>query len=458
MTSRPSSRFANRLSFIWYNDRSFTNILKHAAALPPHSALFWHLMNVDAAGVVHEGDTGLPRLYEVANAPIFTFDDSFFGREIVGGPMHSVLGSSRDTAAVVIRILGGEKAGDIKIAARGYSPPIFDWRLMQRWGISERNLPPGSKIFFREPSAWQRYQMAILAIVAAILFQTGLIAWLIYEHRRRHYAELKTRQRTAELARINRRSVAGEMSASIAHELNQPLTAILSNAEVAHDLLGRENHDPAKIREIVADIIEEDTRAANVIDRIRQLLRKGESKSDIIDLNELIESTLHLLRGELVKRKTNVETALAADLPAIVGDSVQLQQVLLNLLINAIDAVGSKTPPRRMINISTRVNGKHVEVDITDSGHGIRADDQKRVFEPFFTTKEQGLGLGLSICSTIVNAHNGKLSIQNNDRGGATAALILPSARATDRAIGKPNLAANSSRDAPPTQSHHEPA
>ncbi len=137
---RELAPFAGRLSFIWYNDRSFADILKHAASLPPHSAIFWHLMNVDAAGVVHEGDTGLPRLYEVANAPIFTFDDSFFGREIVGGPMHSVLGSSRDTAAVVVRILGGEKAGDIKIPPRAYAPPMFDWRLMQRWGISERNL------------------------------------------------------------------------------------------------------------------------------------------------------------------------------------------------------------------------------------------------------------------------------------------------------------------------------
>jgi signal transduction histidine kinase len=123
-----------------------------------------------------------------------------------------------------------------------------------------------------------------------------------------------------------------------------------------------------------------------------------------------------------------------------------------------MDAVGSKTPPRRIINISTRANGKHVEVDIADSGHGIAADDQKRVFEPFFTTKDQGLGLGLSICSTIVKAHEGKLSIQNNDLGGATAVLTLPSARATDRTIGKSNLAANSSQDARPTQTHREPA
>src|SRR5262245_30764767 len=216
---------------------------------------------------------------------------------------------------------------------------------------------------------------------------------------------------------MNRRAVAGQMTASIAHEVNQPLTAILSNAETLRDLLGQERLDLEEIREIVGDIIEEDTRASEVIDRIRKLLRKDDSKSEIVDLNQLVESTTHLLHGDLVKQKTTVETALAPDLPAISGDLVQLQQVLLSLLINAMDAVGSKTPPRRIIKISTRANGKHVEVDIADFGHGIAADNQRQLFEPFFTTKEHGLGLGLSICSTIVKAHGGQLGIDNNDYG-----------------------------------------
>ena len=161
---REVRRFANRISFIWYSDLSFEEILKHAASLPPHSAIFWHLMNVDAAGVVHEGDTGLPRLHAVANAPIFSYDDSFFGRAIVGGPMHSVLEGSRATAAVAIRVLGGEKPGDIKEPPIGFATPKFDWREMQRWGISERRLPPGSEIHFRGPTAWDQYRVQILLV------------------------------------------------------------------------------------------------------------------------------------------------------------------------------------------------------------------------------------------------------------------------------------------------------
>ena len=177
---RETKRFENRISFIWYSDLSFEEILKHAAALPPQSAIFWHLMNVDAAGVMHEGDRALTRLHAVANAPIFSHNDTFFGRAIVGGPMHSVIEGSRRTAAVAIRILGGEKAGDIKLPPSGFATPKFDWREMQRWGISERRLLPGSEIYFRGPTAWEQYRVQILVLCAVILAQAALVSWLLY--------------------------------------------------------------------------------------------------------------------------------------------------------------------------------------------------------------------------------------------------------------------------------------
>ena len=162
------AQFADRLSFIWYNDRSFADILKHAAALPPHSAIFWHQMNVDAAGVVHEGDKALRALYAVANAPIFSFTDAFFGGEVVGGPMNSVVEASRATVAVALRILGGEKAGDIK------SHPSDSQRRSSTGGkcsageFSEASLPPGSEIYFRDPGIWEQYRLPILATMTAI--------------------------------------------------------------------------------------------------------------------------------------------------------------------------------------------------------------------------------------------------------------------------------------------------
>jgi C4-dicarboxylate-specific signal transduction histidine kinase len=216
------------------------------------------------------------------------------------------------------------------------------------------------------------------------------------------------------------------MSVSIAHELNQPLTAILSNAEVVHDLLGQKDVNPEQIREIIADIIEEDTRASEVMSRVRNLLRKGESRSEVIDLNQLVDATLALLHSEFVGRKTTVETTLAGGLPAISGDPVQLQQVLLNAIMNAMEAMCENAPSQRTLKIMTRAKDDRVEAVIVDRGHGIAPEHRARLFQPFFTTKDHGLGLGLSICANIVASHGGKLGIENNEGDGATVTVSLP--------------------------------
>ena len=207
-------------------------------------------------------------------------------------------------------------------------------------GHQRERIARGSEIRFRSPTAWEQYQWQIILIAVALFAQSLLIAALLHQRRRRQQAEVETRQRVTELARMNRRAVASEMSATIAHEISQPLTANSANAEAAYDLLGEKKLDRERIREIVSDIIKEDTRASDVIDRVRKLLRKGDSKSETVDLNGLVESALRLVHGELVKRKINIATALAADLPATAGDPVQLQQVLLNLLINAMEILG----------------------------------------------------------------------------------------------------------------------
>ena len=213
----------NRIALTWYNDFSFEDILKHAAALPPQSAIFWELMVVDAAGVSHEEGRALARLHAVANAPIFSYTDAFFGREIVGGPHVPVLEAGQRAAEVAIRILGGEKPDDIKVPAVGFGTPRFDWREMQRWGISESRLPPGSEIHFREPSAWDRYRTQVLGISAAMLVQAALIAWLFYERQQRQHSE------AAELALSGRLIDAHEEERSrVGRELHDDVTQRLA--------------------------------------------------------------------------------------------------------------------------------------------------------------------------------------------------------------------------------------
>jgi hypothetical protein len=179
----------SRVAFTWTSHLSFEEILKLASELPLHSAILWHTMYVDGAGVAHEDDSALKRLHAIAKAPIFSLFDVFLTGETVGGPMHSMLEEAQDTAAVAIRILNGEKPGDIKVPPTRFATPKYDWREMQRWGISEKNLPPGSEILFRPPTAWEQYKMPISAITAAILAQALLIAWLIHERQYRRRVE-----------------------------------------------------------------------------------------------------------------------------------------------------------------------------------------------------------------------------------------------------------------------------
>jgi PAS domain S-box-containing protein len=253
------------------------------------------------------------------------------------------------------------------------------------------------------------------------------IAGIFADVTARKKAEAEVEARRAELAHLMRVSLLGELSGAIAHEINQPLASILLNAQTARLVLAAQSPDLDLVRAVIDDIEADDIRATEVIRRLRRLLRKNESQSEPVDLNGLMESTLRMLRGELVNRKIEVDIALSGDLPAAVGDPVQLQQVLLNLLMNAMDAMGETAPARRLIMVRTRSDSNGtVEAVVADRGRGIAPDEQRRLFEPFFTTKGHGLGLGLSICSSIASAHGGSLTIDNNTDGGATAVFRLP--------------------------------
>lgn len=229
-----------------------------------------------------------------------------------------------------------------------------------------------------------------------------------------------------ELAHLSRVAMLGELSGSLAHELNQPLAAILSNAQAAQRVLGHGTENVAEVREILKDIVEDDKRAGEVIRRLRVLLKKEDVELHSLDINEIVLDVLRLMRSDLLNRIVTASTGLASDLPAVRGDRIQLQQVLLNLVINACDAMIGSPARDRQLDVRTLLVDGHVEVCVADHGKGIPPEDLERIFQPFVTTKLHGIGLGLAVCRTIVNAHAGRIWATNNGTRGATVHFALP--------------------------------
>jgi PAS domain S-box-containing protein len=239
--------------------------------------------------------------------------------------------------------------------------------------------------------------------------------------------EVQAERNRKELAHLMRVATLGGLSGGIAHELNQPLASILANAQAAQGMLAKNNPDWEGLAEILQEIVEEDMRAGQVIRDLRKMLQKGEHREAHINLNGLILSTLQLLHSELLTRTIKVDTELKTDLAVLSGDSAELQQVLINLIMNAIEAMGSTPPSQRTLSIATQETKEgYVEVSIRDWGPGMSVGQLKRIFEPFFTTKAGGLGLGLSICSNIITLHRGQLTLREAPGGGMVATVLLP--------------------------------
>jgi C4-dicarboxylate-specific signal transduction histidine kinase len=263
--------------------------------------------------------------------------------------------------------------------------------------------------------------------VALLLFlQAALIAGLLRQRQRRVYAELQAGQRMAELAHVNRFSIAGELTASIAHEINQPLGAIRMNAETLELILKHQEPDLDEIRELAAEIRRDDERAGDVLIRLRSILKKKPYELRPFEINEVVAEAVELLSGLAAARHVEVSTLQSSESLPAMGDRIQLQQVIINLIMNSMDAVSSISSEKRRITVRTTLGDNMALISVSDSGLGVPADKLKKIFEPFFTTKQHGMGVGLSIARTIVEAHEGKIWAESRPDGGAFFCVVIP--------------------------------
>jgi C4-dicarboxylate-specific signal transduction histidine kinase len=261
--------------------------------------------------------------------------------------------------------------------------------------------------------------------IAAFLVVSLTISELVSKARK--HAEQEMYLLRQEIAHVGRVSMMGQLASALAHEITQPLGAILRNTEAAELFMQSTSPDLDEIRAILADIHEDDQRAGKVIDRMRRLLKGHTLDTRPLDVGELVGDVAALVRIDALARHVELKIDVPGDLPPVLGDRVHLQQVLLNLILNSMDAVNGASGQARRVNITARLEeAQSVEITVSDTGHGIPADKLAHIFDPFFTTKPNGMGMGLPISRTIIEAHGGRLQAENMNDGGAAFRFALP--------------------------------
>jgi signal transduction histidine kinase len=362
-----------------------------------------------------------------ADVPVYVLGGASIGSGTLGGVVVDPEDLGARTGRLALRVLGGADPEKVPIEVATKGTTMLDWRAMRRWHIKQNRVPSDAVIRYRPETLWDEHRNLILILLVVFLAQTVTIGGLLAQRSRRRRAEAEILNQRAELAHVARVSTMGQLASALAHELNQPLGAILRNAEAAEVFLQKENPDLKEIRAILADIRKDDQRAGNVIDRMRSLLKRRSLELKSLDLGELLTETVSLAQPDARTRQIQLAVQIPTRLPAVRGDRVHLQQVLLNLILNGMDAMADGVKNGRLMTIfaGTDRNG-NIEVSVSDVGAGIPPDKVGHLFEPFFTTKANGMGMGLAISQTIIEAHGGKIWGGNNTTRGAVFKFTLP--------------------------------
>ena len=355
LARRQLAPYQDRVRFTYLNDLALPEQLARVAALPPDAAVFLLSMTRDVAGGQYVSAEAGARVAAAAGAPVYAPFDVYLGRGIVGGAVIHYELQGAEIAGLAGQVLAGAPAAALPPVRAGTNPYVFDWRQLRRWGLREARLPRGSEVRYKELSAWERYRAPIAGAAGLLALETALLATLLTERRGRRRAEAAERaaqgQREAlarELTHVSRVAAVGELGASIAHELAQPLAAIRANTDAGRRFLaapGPGGPDLAEVDAILADIADDDARATAVIGRLRALLRKGEVERAPLDLNAAVAETAGLVAPDAARRGVALSLDLEPDLPPVLGDRVQLQQVVLNLLLNGLDAAAPPPGP-----------------------------------------------------------------------------------------------------------------
>jgi signal transduction histidine kinase len=387
----------------------------------------------DRDGRFYVPSDAIDLIVAASSAPVYSAADVALGSGVVGGRMLSYEGTGRQYGQILERLFSGQPDWK-RMPDSNPSSLQVDWRQVKRWGIDPELIPPDAVVRFRPPTLWQAYRNAVVGAVTVILLLSALVVSLLLERRRRRTAEIAVRKQHTELAHASRLAVAGELTAAIAHEINQPLGAAQMSADAAELILQAGGDRREDLLRLVGRIRNDTLRAGEVIKRLRTLLGRHEARRRPLDLNVALADVEVFLRPELQRRDMALALRPGPTPARILGDETQIQQVLINLIMNAMDATADAPADRRTIVVQVEFAAGIYSISVKDRGSGFTDGDLSKLFDSFFSTKRTGMGLGLSIARTIVEAHGGTIQAENAPGGGAIFRVRLPAHDASENA------------------------
>jgi len=420
------------LQAIDLNGLPLADVMARLGRLPEHAVVLLGVSSgqLDSGHVMNTAWPLCEAASRAANRPTFMLGSHFLGCGVVGGLLRNFNQIGRIAGERILSTLAGRQPREETIPLAAFTELAFDWRQLQRWNIDERGLPHGSVVRFRQPSLWRDYRAQVFGTAGTIGALMALVGWLLYERRERHKAERDSRRSLVMAAHADRAVMITAMSGSIGHELSQPLGSIRLNADTADRLIASNRATPEELRDILRDIGREDERATRIVDRVRAMLKKQDIAKRPLDVFAVVRESVAFVAHDAAARRVQIDCRLPAEPCFVLGDQVMLQQVVVNLVLNAFDAMAeADTPADRRVLIEAVRGPAIVEISVRDSGPGVPVHLTGRLFEPFVTTKPNGLGLGLSIVSSIVAAHGGTIGSHNAADGGAVFCITLPQAK-----------------------------
>lgn len=413
----------NRKKVTHITDVSMDEAIKMLGRIPDSSIVIMPAFNQDAEQVPYYNPEAVRIFSRAARAPVFTFTQMGFGEGSLGGYLvsFSKVGSLAGVAAV--NVLNGTDPNSITVKEDEYYGYMFDDRQLKRWGLSHSAaLPDNTVIFFEETNFFQEYKYLIIVAAFFLLTQSFLIVRLIIMFRQQKAMTMALQQSESkyrELLREERILQIGQLTASLSHELNQPLTAILSTAQAGLRVLDFEENDKELLREILQNIVEDDKRTASILSSLRGMMKLEHREKEPFDLNEIIREMGSIYRSEMIDNDIMLEIKLPAEPVQVLADKPQIQQVLMNLIANAIYATKYTGKTYSRIILTEWIDGRTVVVSVRDFGKGIDKKLMPEIFKPFVTDKKDGMGIGLPICKSIIEAHSGRIWAENMPDGGA---------------------------------------